>query len=264
MALQPTFEDVLHLVMWNGYADVAWPAVETSKATWEDERIWFPFLINMRYGKAKKVRVQIIAEHCLNMKKGEHRIVRPCECVNKHKPIFYRGSDFFLKRMGELGEHGKNTFLSKLFLAELHTYDTDCNNALLVSLENDTTPITNYLLINHPPENYTYKRKSCESITSKPITVKPKKDRSGFYFDRNSRTDRIMHYWSDRAFEIPIFNYFHNYDDAMINLELDNVENITQETKIKAAMMEQRKRERAVKTEKVKNTLYKQQFGGRR
>jgi len=47
--LQPTFQDTLYLLAWNGYGKEAYQGSMACKETWTDERILFPKVMNMKF-----------------------------------------------------------------------------------------------------------------------------------------------------------------------------------------------------------------------
>lgn len=58
-----TLYDVAHYVSWNGYTEDMKRYVEVDKQAWNNDEFWFPYMINLTYGKHKKTRIQIICEH---------------------------------------------------------------------------------------------------------------------------------------------------------------------------------------------------------
>jgi hypothetical protein len=97
--MQPRFEDILHLVIWNGYAEDVWQAAGTCKETWTDDRIWFPHLVEMGYGSKKKSRFQIIAEKCICTDQGKAKTVA---IGRKGIPTVFWSTDTAMKRFLEL------------------------------------------------------------------------------------------------------------------------------------------------------------------
>jgi hypothetical protein len=152
MSLQPRFEDVLHLVMWNGYTEDCRQAVYVSKEVHTDERVWFPFLAQQTYGDKKKTLPQIIAEHCTNVEPPQMRKIFP----TKDGVIIYRPEERWLTRMNQLKQMADDSHHTKIFEKILNKADTDGNTALVAASKNNCPKITSYLLkrgIDYDQEN---------------------------------------------------------------------------------------------------------------
>lgn len=142
MSLQPRFEDVLHLVMWNGYTEDARKAVYVSKEVYTDERVWFPFLIQQTYGEKKKTLLQVIAEHCT-----------PVEPPNIHKVIpkkggiiIYKPEERWMRRMAQLQQMAKDSYHMKTFERALQKPDTQGRTILVAACKNNCAMIVSDLL----------------------------------------------------------------------------------------------------------------------
>ena len=57
----PTLYDVAHFCSWNGYAKDMRGYLGTGKEAWTNSEFWFPYGVNMRYGK-EKTRMQVICQ----------------------------------------------------------------------------------------------------------------------------------------------------------------------------------------------------------
>jgi len=57
-----TLYDVAHFCSWNGYAEDMRGYLGTGKEAWTNSEFWFPHGVNMRHGKEKKTRIQVICE----------------------------------------------------------------------------------------------------------------------------------------------------------------------------------------------------------
>jgi len=60
----PKYEDILHLVAYNGYAMEAYLGSMACKATWNDERIIVPHVLNMKFGSDEETLIGIYARKC--------------------------------------------------------------------------------------------------------------------------------------------------------------------------------------------------------
>lgn len=292
MALQPRFQDVLHLVMWNGYTEDTWVAAATCKETWEDERLWFPKLVGLRYGAAKKTRAQIIAEHCIEIDRGVRRIIAKKD-GKKLKVIVYRNDAFWIRRMEELRSHAAKTWHEKLFKESLDLRDRAGKTAWNAACENNTLGIVNYLIkkgVNiHQETNrgetggelaYNTGKNDGKSVWARlsELGVKylvGKAEKANRYIRSFMSAGERYHYALDdfslleNIYYRPIGKYTY-LDDFWANLpaigeyEIKLDTPAKQDTPLEAAIKRQKKQERAAAPEKKKSSLYKQQFGGRR
>ena len=142
MALQPRFEDVLHLVMWNGYTEDTHQAVYVSKEIYTDERIWFPFLIQYGHGPKKKMLPQVIAEHCTHVESSQKRKLVP----TKGGMLIYKSDDNWITRMAELQQMANDSHHTKIFEATLGKTDADGSSALIAACKTNSPKIVAYLL----------------------------------------------------------------------------------------------------------------------
>jgi hypothetical protein len=166
MSLQPRFEDVLHLVMWNGYTEDARQAVYVSKEVYTDERVWFPFLIQQTYGQKKKTLPQIIAEHCTHVEAPNKLRLVP----KKGGMTVYKPEERWVTRMEQLQQMAVDSHQMKTFERALRKADTDGNTTLVAACKNNCPKIVSYLLkrgvdydqednVGATPQYYAYKSK---------------------------------------------------------------------------------------------------------
>jgi len=150
MALQPRFQDVLHLLMWNGFAADCGAAISTCKETWNDDRVWFPFGINIRYGPNQKTRLQIISDHCIPLDNGKKTVIRDERKEGDPKPklVMYKTHDYFLKRVEELREHAKATGHQKAFQKALDAGDAEGKTLLIHAAIKNNIRLTDFLIEN--------------------------------------------------------------------------------------------------------------------
>lgn len=135
-------EDILHLLAWRGFAKDIAPAVASCKATWTDERIWFPFLIQQTYGEKQKTRLQILAEHTTLLNGGikQHIILK------KNGPMIYRSEERWLSRLQELWEMAEKENHSNILNVMLNIPDADGKTIFSVACENNCPKIVSYFL----------------------------------------------------------------------------------------------------------------------
>lgn len=150
MALQPTFQDTLHLVMWNGYAADCGAAIATCKETWTDDRVWYPFGINIRYGPNQKTRLQAISDHCIPLDNGKKTVIRDerKEGEPKRKLVVYKTHEYFVKRVEELREHAKATGHQKAFQRALDAGDAEGKTLLIHAAIKNNIPLADFLIEN--------------------------------------------------------------------------------------------------------------------
>ena len=142
MSLQPRFEDVLHLVMWNGYTEDCRQAVYVSKETYTDERIWFPFLIQHGHGPKKKTLPQVIAEHCTYVESPQTRKLVP----KKGGLLVYKPEAQWIRRMAEIKQMAVNSYHTRIFDKTLKIPDADGSSALIAACMTNCPKIVSYLL----------------------------------------------------------------------------------------------------------------------
>jgi len=150
MALQPRLEDVLHLVMWNGFAADCGAAIATCRETWTDDRVWYPFGINIRYGPNQKTRLQIISDHCIPLDNGKKTVIRDERKEGDLKPKFvmYKTHEYFVKRVEELREHAKATGHQKAFQRALDAGDAEGKTLLIYAAIKNNIRLTDFLIEN--------------------------------------------------------------------------------------------------------------------
>jgi hypothetical protein len=135
-------QEVLHLVAWRGFAKDIGPAVASCRATWTDERIWYPFLIQQTYGPKQKTRFQILAEHTTQLLGGEKQHI----VLKKDKLMLYRPEERWLARVNELDEMAKKTGHPTILKTMLGIPDTDGKTVFSVACENNCPKIISYYL----------------------------------------------------------------------------------------------------------------------
>lgn len=128
--MQPKFEDILHLVSWNGYSQDIRQALAVNKDTWTDDRLWFPFGIAQRFSAAKKGRLQIIIEnnnYFMDDKKPMARLEELMKFAGGH--------------------------LKKFFLREIDVKDTNGETALTAAITKRCFNVIKFLLENGADPN---------------------------------------------------------------------------------------------------------------
>ena len=150
MALQPTFQDTLHLVMWNGYAADCGAAIATCKETWTDDRVWYPFGINLRYGPNQKTRLQAISDHCIPLDNGKKTVIRDERKKGDPKPklVIYKTHAYFVKRVEELRAHAKATGHQKAFQKALDAGDAEGKTLLIHAAIKNNIRLADFLIEN--------------------------------------------------------------------------------------------------------------------
>uniref|UniRef100_A0A6C0AND0 Uncharacterized protein n=1 Tax=viral metagenome TaxID=1070528 RepID=A0A6C0AND0_9ZZZZ len=135
-------EDILYLLAYNGFAKDIGPAVVSCKATFTDERIWFPFLIQQTYGKKQKTRLQILAEHTTLLPGGEkHHIVLKNDGLK-----LYRPEERWLARIDELEGMAKKAGHPELIKTMLSIPDTAGRGLISIACENNCPKMVRELL----------------------------------------------------------------------------------------------------------------------
>jgi len=142
MSLQPRFEDVLHLVIWNGYVEDSRQAVYVSKETYTDERIWFPFLIQHCHGPKKKTLPQIMAEHCTHVEPPNLRKL----VAKKAGMAVYKPDSQWLRRMAEIQQMAIDSHHTRTLDKALRITDADGSSALIAACKTNSPKIVSYLL----------------------------------------------------------------------------------------------------------------------
>ena len=134
--MEPRFEDILHLVSYNGYAEDTRRAVAVNRDTWTDERIWQPFLMDQQFGPKKKGRLQILAE-------------------NKR---IYEHDTKLLARLEALKKFAEVTHHMKRFRKQVNIYDTDGESALTAAIQTRCPNVVQFLIENGADINQTNKK----------------------------------------------------------------------------------------------------------
>jgi hypothetical protein len=136
--------------MWNGYAADCGAAIATCKETWTDDRVWYPFGINIRYGPQQKTRLQAISDHCIPLDNGKKTIIRDERKEGDPKPklVVYKTHDYFVKRVEELREHAKATGHQKAFQKALDEGDAEGKTLLIHAAIKNNIRLTDFLIEN--------------------------------------------------------------------------------------------------------------------
>ena len=142
-------QEVLHLVAWRGFAKDISPAVATCKAILTDERIWFPHLIQQTYGLKQKTRLQILAEHMTHLKEGYNIHLIP----RKIGPMIYRPEERWLARLNELDLMAKKAGHPEILSNMLSTPDSVGMRVMSVACENNCPKIVTELIKRGVPYN---------------------------------------------------------------------------------------------------------------
>jgi hypothetical protein len=122
--MEARFEDILHLLAYNGYAEDIRQAVAVNRLTWTDDRIWYPYLIAERFGSMKRGRLHIIAEHKRTWSNEEN----------------------LMARFNELEKMASSSHHMKLFLAQIDVRDIYGKSALTAAIENRCPKAVEFLV----------------------------------------------------------------------------------------------------------------------
>jgi hypothetical protein len=231
-------EDILYLLAYNGFAKDIGPAIASCKATWTDERIWFPNLIQQTYGKKQKTRLQIMAEHTtLLLGDQKQHIV-----LKKDGFKVYRPEERWLARLNELEGMAKKAGHSELIKVMLSIPDTAGRGLISIACENNCPKMVKELIKRGAPYNHL--------------------DKSGAtpcYYAFNSTLGReawrALPYTAEYEYPKPkpkepswrddIWHYYQNHDLIIDGHAIEVIVNSEPKPKPK----------------KLKSKLYKQQFG---
>jgi hypothetical protein len=237
-------QEVLHLVAWRGFVKDIVPAVACCKATWTDERIWFPFFIQQTYGPKQKTRLQILAEHTTHLSPGDKQHI----VLKKDAPMIYRPEERWLTRIHELDNMAKKAGHSTILETMLYIPDTDGKNVFSVACKNNCPKIVSYYLNKGVDCN----QRNCVGATPS-------------YYAWNSRFGRQawnMLPWS-AEYEYPkpmppiyLMQQWQGNNDMWHNVHHDYV--------INGIGIELINNSVPPKPKKLKSKLYKQQFGPKR
>ena len=122
--MEARFEEILHLVAYNGYAEDMRQAVAVNRLTWTDDRIWYPHLIAQRFGSMKRGRLHIIAEHKRTWSNEEN----------------------LMARFNELEKMASSSHHMKVFLAQIDVRDIYGKSALTAAIENRCPKAVEFLV----------------------------------------------------------------------------------------------------------------------
>lgn len=140
-SMESRLQDILYLVAYNGFAKDIGPAALCCKETLEDERIWFPYLIQQTYGPKAKTRSQILAEHMLHLN-GEKMKIK----MKKGYIYIWRDETRWLERMADLEKMAQKADHTEIFENILGIPDTDGIGTFVTACKNDCPGIASYYL----------------------------------------------------------------------------------------------------------------------
>jgi hypothetical protein len=257
--MEARFEDILHLVSWNGYTEEIRQAVAVNKDTWTDERIWFPFLIRQRYGSKQKGRFQILAE-------------------NKNQ---FSNDDRLMARYTNLKMMAENSYGMKHFRDQIDVRDTEGESALTAAINKKCEKAVKFLVEHGADINQTNKKGRSALNFAKSIQAKNNdemvqgtsiKKRNGTLVIatvKQKRSENIVSYLIGLgAVDIPeeegmnrrfFGNNFMYYED-MFNLMIRRFVRAPQGAGLQVIQPEI---PTVAKSKRLKSALYKQQFGRR-
>ena len=93
IGLQPRLQDVLHLIIWNGYGQDVRNAVASTRETWTDERCWYPYLIKQTVGPKKKNTIQLLMEHPRIFTEARLAVLEKMAADTYHEDLFQTALD---------------------------------------------------------------------------------------------------------------------------------------------------------------------------
>jgi len=239
--MESRLQDVLHLVAYNGFAKDIGPAALCCKETLEDERIWFPHLIQQTYGPKAKTRPQILAEHMLHLNGQKIKIKR-----EKNSVYLYRDESRWLQRMVDLENLAQKAQHTDIFESILGTPDLDGNSTFITACKNNCPGIVSYYL----NRGVDYNQKNDRGATPAYYALHSEYGPQAYYILPQSSIcnapqpkPRVAPEWIDNleilhVDDIPM--WFNNLNYIPMN------------------------KSEPVKPKKIKSKLYKQQFGPKR
>jgi ankyrin repeat protein len=203
-----TLQEILYLVAYNGYAEDIRQSVAVSMETWTDERIWQPFLMNLRFGPKKKGRIQIIAERT-----GSY---------NYDKTFMSKFEEH--KKIAEISHHMKR------FREQINMRDTDGETALTVAIKRRRPDMLKFLVDNGADVNQTNnKGRSALNLAKKMYEIEDKEEiklinkysgMRGYTSAIQSNSEQIVSYLTSLgAIDIPgeVSRYIYNEDRMLIH-----------------------------------------------
>lgn len=260
MALQPRFEDVLHLVMWNGFTKDCENAASVSKETWTDDRIWCPSLLTQRYGVKKKNRFQILAENY---------------------------NDKTIKRFQEIFQMCQSAGQHTLLKKHLDSWDMDGETALTASIKANSMELLQYLVENGcNPSRMNKKGRTPLELVRELIKEndKDRRDRCPLKSLKNLRFKRMVTYLEGLNVAVVPFEELprdpprkesymskvnryrqENMEDWVLHIaeNYDHVVHYYGLYNIEFKSSGKKKEEKKKPNGWVKSSLYKQRYGGR-
>lgn len=235
-------QEVLHILAQNGFVRDIGPAIASCKATWTDERIWFPKLIRETYGPKSKTRLQIIAEHMTHLKENEKYKIVP----KKDGISVYWSEEKWIQRINELNALSKLAGFPKIIQEVLKITDKDGGSVLTTACSQNCPKIVRFCIKNL----LDYNQPTCYGATP-------------LYFAWNSKFGKeAFHSLPIEAiYEYPriIKKFEHEIDYWGPFIHIQAVPNIQAVPFVYHFDESQQQ-----KPKKIKSKLYKQQFGPRR
>jgi hypothetical protein len=234
-------EEILYLLAYNGFAKDIGPAVATCKATWTDERIWFPYLIQQTYGLKNKTRLQILAEHTTLLMGEKLHIV-----LKKDGPMVYRPEERWLARLAELEAMAKSAEYPELIKTMLSIPDSTGRSLISIACENNCPKVVNELI----------KRGAC-------YNQKDDRGASPCYYAYNSRLGReafrTLPFQAEYAYPMPKGP---SWLDNAVFINNVHAANLHHDLEINGQAIELIYNSAPPpKPKRLKSKLYKQQFG---
>lgn len=252
-----TLEDIIHLVAWNGYTQDVRQAVAVSKATWTDERIWYPFLIHHKYGPKERGRLQVILE-------------------NKNQ---YMDDERVMKRIEELQSMAGDAGHMKRFLSQIDFRDNEGESPLTTAIKKHCNNAVKFLVENGADVNQVNKKgrsplNLAKSMSDKDKVIERVKKPNGtraFAEVKGDRNKKIVAYLTEKgAVDIPevpsVPDYLMNNAFGGIYQRIHIIRNMNMHIHPvfnNDALQRYHDMPDLKKPKRMKASLYKQQFGKR-
>jgi len=239
-------QEVLHILAQNGFVRDIGPAIASCKATWTDERIWFPKLIRETYGPKSKTRLQIIAEHMTHLKENEKYKIVP----KKDGISVYWAEEKWIQRINELNALSKLAGFPKIIQEVLKITDKDGGSVLTTACSQNCPKIVRFCIKNL----LDYNQPTCNGATPLYFAWNSKFGKEAFYslpIEAIYEYPRII-----KKFEHEI-DYWGPVMGPFIHIQaVPNIQAVPFVYHFDESQQQ--------KPKKMKSKLYKQQFGPRR